>query len=705
MNIFNKVALRGLKKNRTQTIVTIIGVVLAAAMIMAVTTLTISLQNYMVNGSIKKYGNWHVGFEDVDFSFGQEQALDDRVDHTASFQNIGYAVIEGGENPDKPYLFIAGFNDKTFDTLTVDLVSGRLPMNSGEILIPAHAMSNGGAEISVGDRLVLEVGDRRNGDRSLNQHDPYDSGETFVPIEGKTYTVVGIYQRPVFEEYTAPGYTAITVATGADTNGSFSTFVSLENPYQIHSYAESMSESGAYVLNDKVLRFMGLSDNQIFNVFLYTVGGILIALVVIGAVFLIYNSFTISLNERTRQIGILRSVGATERQLRNSVLFEGICIGVIGIPIGILIGIPAIGLVLSLTSRNFQNIMYDGVPLSLHISVPALAAAVVISMITILISAYIPARKAARTPVMECIRQTNEIRMEAKTVKTSKAAGHIYGLEGNLALKNFKRNRKRYRSIILSLTLSVVLFVSASVFGVYLKESVEGSTVDLDYDITFYSKNMDEKELDEISGQLKKAYGVYESSSEVAVMDGQDMTMLTFRSENPSQSVTEMRDILRKNGITSGYTLQNVSQMLEDNRNILFIVNLFSMVFIVMMTLVAVTNVFNTISTNIRLRRRELAMLRSVGMSDRSFDKMMRFECVLYGLRTLLFGFPIAAGVSWLIYMGFTSGKAGIDFIFPWSSMAISILGVFLVIFATMLHVVRKIKKENIIDALRDEMT
>lgn len=705
MNILNKAAVRGLKKNRTRTVVTIIGVILAVAMITAVTTLTVSLQNYMVNGSIQKYGDWHVGFEDVDFSFSQEQAMDERTADTASFQNIGYAALEGGANPDKPYLFIAGFNDKTFDILKINLVSGRQPANSSEILIPAHAMSNGGAEISVGDRLILEVGERRNADRNLCQHDSYGKEEIFVPTEEKTYTVVGIYERPAFEEYTAPGYTAVTVAGGADTNGSYSTFVSLKNPYQVHSYAESVSESGAYVLNDNVLRFMGLSDDRVFNVFLYTVGGILIALIVVGAVFLIYNSFTISLSERVRQFGMLLSVGATERQLCNSVLFEAVCIGVVGIPIGMLIGIPAIGLVLSLTARNFQSIMYDGVAFDLHISVPVLAVTAVISMLTILISAYIPARRAARTPVMECIRQTNEVKIEGKTVKTSKFAERACGLEGNLALKNFRRNRKRYRSIVLSLVLSVVLFVAASSFAAYLKSAVEGSTVDLDYDICFYTENMGEEELSEISDRLKTAFGVYESSSEVAAMEGQDMTILTFRSENPAQSVSDMRNILAENGITSGYTLQNVAQSLEENRNILFIVNLFSTVFIVMMTLVAVTNVFNTISTNIRLRRRELAMLRSVGMSDRSFDKMMRFECGLYSLRTLLFGLPAAVVVSWLIYRGFSGGEDRVEFIFPWGSMGISILGVFLVIFVTMLYVVRKIKKENIIDILRDELT
>ncbi len=344
MSIFNKVALQGLKKNRTRALVTIVGVVLSATLITAVATFAVSLQTYMVNGAIMKYGNWHVAFPDVDSSFVQGQASDSRVANVASFENIGYATLEGGENPDKPYLFITGFNKETFATLPVDIISGRLPENNSEILIPAHVAANGGVKISVGDTLTLAVGTRQAGNETLNQHAPYRSEEeTLTPTVEKTYTVVGICQRPAFEERSAPGYTLITTADTVAPADSFSAFVTLEKPSQIRSYAGGGAGNHAYVLNDDVLRFMGLSGDKTFNTLLYSIGGILVGLIMLGSVFLIYNSFNISLNERTHQFGILMSVGATEKQLRNSVLFEGLCIGVIGIPIGILIGIPSIG--------------------------------------------------------------------------------------------------------------------------------------------------------------------------------------------------------------------------------------------------------------------------------------------------------------------------------------------------------------------------
>lgn len=187
MNIFNKVTLQSMKKSRTRTIVTIIGVVLSAAMITAVATFGVSLLSYLANGAAQKYGDWHVEFFDVPASFVQERSHDEGVANTAAFENIGYATLDGDKNPDKPYLFIAGFNAEAFDTLSINLISGRLPENSGEILVSGSVAANGGVKFAVGDTLSLAVGSRMNGNANLGQHDPYTAGgETLVPQDERT---------------------------------------------------------------------------------------------------------------------------------------------------------------------------------------------------------------------------------------------------------------------------------------------------------------------------------------------------------------------------------------------------------------------------------------------------------------------------------------------------------------------------------------
>ena len=860
MNIFNKIALQGLRKSRTRTIVTIIGVILSSAMIMAVATFGVSLLSYMAEGAAEKYGDWHAGFINVPYSFVEKHIGDKEAVCTATLENTGYAVLEGSKTKEKPYIFIAGYSDETFRMLPVTLVSGRLPENSSEVVISGGIASKGGVKLPIGSNITLNIGKRSSGDRNLWQDTAYKAGnETFIPQQKRTYTVVGICQRPEYEEDFSPGYTIITKTDKSQEAESFNFFIRLKNPYSVRSYVKNISGSYSYVLNDNMLRFMGISDNNIFNMLLYSVGIIVILIVMAGSVLMIYNAFNISLNERTHQFGILLSVGATEKQLKNSVLFEGFCIGLAGIPAGILAGVCGVNIVINIVARNFESIMYD-TPLKMVISVPAIIVSVVTSLITILVSAYIPARKAAAVPVMECIRQTNEVKIEAGKVKTSKLASRIYGLEGMLALKNFKRNKKRYRSIVFSLVLSIVLFISSNSFVIYLKQASEMAVVFTTYDIGFAAKDMEDSEMDALYNKLKTVDGVYngmyqavakytctagtdsmtDGLKEVLGVKPQDKTAelfmdiqfindnaylgiikelglpeneytgssaklisiaklenhtqrekmpeefdnmfknnqadfniiptgtnysangsrkeinvtfeefippdilpdiedtsvykpsgyifivlapyslkdsfeitdankgtkgITFCSKTASKAMEDIEMKILSESVTANYNLFNVNRMMEDNTNMIFIANVFAYTFIIMISLIAAANVFNTISTNIKLRRRELAMLRSIGISERGFQKMMNFECAFYGIRALGFGLPLAMLFSWLVYKGISGGGADdINFVIPWAGIGISIFSVLFIVFITMLYATSKIKKENIIDALRDDM-
>ena len=182
-----------------------------------------------------------------------------------------------------------------------------------------------------------------------------------------------------------------------------------------------------------------------------------------------------------------------------------------------------------------------------------------------------------------------------------------------------------------------------------------------------------------------------------------DMKGLTFSSDDSSETASEMQDIIEGSAISTPYQFYDLNRLMDENSNYTFIANVFAYTFIIMISLIAVANVFNTISTNIKMRRRELAMLRSTGMSDRSFRKMMDFECLFYGFRALIIGLPLSALISWLIYKAMFR-ENDISFTLPWSAMLISIFSVLFIVFITMLYVTSKIRKENIIDALRDDI-
>lgn len=849
-SIFRKVAWQGMKGNRTRTFVTVVGAMLSTALFTTIVTFGTSLMGFMADSEIAKGGNWHILFSGVSASRLQEWREDEEVLDSVSFENIGYALLSGADeqSADKPYLFVAGFTDETFEKLPVSLISGRKPKNSSEIIVPADSIAaKAGIRIRLKDTLTLELGEREYDGKILTQCDTYVEGEKLVYGAERTYTVVGTFERPGFEMHGSPGYTVITKVDGAEEVSSYSFYAALENPRSVQDYGESKGGESAFAVNEDLLRFMGITENRVLNTFMYTVGGVLALIIMIGSVFLIYNSFNISLNERVHQYGILMSVGATAKQLRGAVLFEGVCIGCMGIPAGIAAGIGCVSLLLPVVEKNFANILNSGEGFGLTVSFRALALAALFGFITILISAWLPAKKAVKRPIMDCIRGSGEIKLEAKKIRISKGAWKRYGLEGTLALKNFKRNRKKYRSIVLSLTLSVVLTVAGSTFGTAVKKLTGTYTGQAaDGDIQFITDDMTEEEFDALyrkmegtegisrstwqadylyrartdelpedflasyraamgdsgagAGQEVTLYtqfiddGIYQeyvesvglpaeeymgpdgkilncvmdSVEHVTLFEGQSMnfvfrsaadgaerTVCTtfensypldgicilegdpvyvfnvtaplsmkerfagfetvddkvhlgafFWSENPTETLRQIQALLLTEEIMANYNLYNVARAFELYRNADFIIDIFTWVFVFMISLIAVANVFNTISTNIRLRRRELAMLRSVGMSDRGFNRMMRFECAFYGMRTLFVGIPISLLLSWMIHTVIMSvEELDMAFTVPWGALGISIVEVFGIVFVTMAYATGKIRKENIIDALRDEMT
>ncbi len=797
MNVMHKVVKESLRKNRTRTLVTIIGVIMSVALITGVTVFGYSLLHVLTEDALLRYGDWHLSVANVDEAFLDEQTVRSEVAAVGFYEQTGCAALPAGKNGEEQYLYIHAFADETFSLLPLTVFSGRLPQNDSELLLSANIASDARIGWKVGETVTLQI----NG-------------------TDKSYTIVGICAKPRFVTTPTGGYTAITHLEQANDGVMKTALIKLHNPYTIDTYAKSLHYDSVYHTN--VLRFLGIwqdpGDSLLIKL-MFISGVIVIGIIMVGSVFLIFNAFHISLSERTREIGLLASVGATPAQLRSMVLYEGLYIAAVGIPVGTAVGIGAIYVLISAIAGSFEKMIYLNLPLQMCLSVPILLLAALISLLTILISAYIPARKTAKTPVLECIRQTNEIKLSPRTVKISRLSEKIWGLEGILALKNFKRNKRQYRSIILSLVLSIVLFISTSSFvDCFLRISEQGEMV-TDYDIGFGTQEMSDIELNNLWGLLQSAEGVTDSAMQSvyflpakaengsymavvqfidekhyqkylaqwgldadklpavakrdgdgtsilelpdlfsekivpAEINGQAVTLacieqltpdvppyaekvesfdytllilaplslqdtlagdadvfvkgLTFCSENPEESTEEIRGIILGASVTAEYILLNNAAIGNQSNSLVFIAKVFSYTFIIMISLIAVANVFNTISTNIKLRRRELAMIRSVGMSDRSFQRMMRFECVFYGLQAILFGIPISVGLSCLIQKWMMDGIIAADevwFHMPWFSLVIAIAAVLLIIFVTMMYTVNKLKRENIIDALRDEMT
>jgi putative ABC transport system permease protein len=889
MNILNKVTLKTLAQNKVRTIVTIVGIILSAAMITAVTTSVSSLQDYILDVIIRQDGDWHGAVYNINKAQLAGLSSDPDVGSFTSIQNIGYAILEDCRNEYKPYLFIGGMGTDFAAMLPVNIIDGRMPENPSEIILPKHLQTNGGIKYAVGDTLTLDIGNRVYDGKLLGQLNGYlpgkdgSEGEIFKTIGRNTYTVVGIYERPGFESYSAPGYTALTVDDRIRED--YDVYIKLKTPKNIYGYLSDKFSENGYTINSELLRFLGVSDNTSFLAVLYSMAGILIAIIMFGSISLIYNAFAISVSERTRQFGLLSSVGATKRQIIRCVLFEGFFLSLIGIPLGILAGIAGIGLTFKFTWGLFSTFLNTGDSvLDLSVSPASIAAAIIIDLVTVLVSAYIPARRAVRASAIDAIRQSEDIRIRPGKLKTSKFAYTMFGFEGMIARKNFKRNRKKYRATVVSLFISVVLFISASSFCAYLKKST-GSVYDKsEYDIIYSynpgntEANSPDKlliELSAIKGVTKAGYAytwqdTVKIPSELISKDYKDYckkigrnvpsdtweidTFIYFINDalyseylnnysleedvymRAGQPVAVALDLVRfynnteqkyytfnllstssldmsfnkikdmegyhyvertydENGVeydifendgkerikvplaestesttlhagtvtmnkpfcvdnypggltllypcsrlhevlgTSSDTLKTVvlyfktsdhnrifdkiNGILEEKnlplqglfdyadnaesiRAVILIISIFSYGFIILISLIAAANVFNTISTNIGLRRREFAMLKSIGLTQKGLNKMMNYECLLYGIKGLIYGIIVSIEVTYLIYRSILQGLET-NFFIPWHSIVIAIGSVFAVVFATMLYSMDKIKKDNPIDALKNE--
>ncbi|HSR03648.1 MAG TPA: ABC transporter permease, partial [Proteiniclasticum sp.] len=216
MNILNKVTWKNLKKNRTRTLVTIIGIVLSVSLFTAVTTSVYSLQTYIVEVTKEKQGNYHGGILDVDGNVLSKIVSDEKAEMVTTLQNIGYARIDEIENADKPYLFIGGMDKEFAGMMPVHLLEGRLPESSREILLPEHLSTNGGVNYTLGAEITLEIGSRSLDGMKLGQTESFISdGEELMKEGSRTFTTIGFYERPSFEGFNAPGYSALTLTDGA----------------------------------------------------------------------------------------------------------------------------------------------------------------------------------------------------------------------------------------------------------------------------------------------------------------------------------------------------------------------------------------------------------------------------------------------------------------------------------------------------------
>lgn len=553
MNLMKTLTLKNLKLNRKRTIVTIVGIILATALLSALVTLVSSFQYSMIEYQKQKGGDFHVKFSNVKMSELSEFKNNRNIESTFETMGMGFAKLDGCKNEDKPYAYVMATDEAGFERGCFKLIEGRMAKNEDEIVIPRHLKTNGRIDIKVGDEITLDVGKRydSNTEGVIWENSAYEhEAETLTDIVTKHYKVVGIMERPGYgmEDYSAAGYTFVTYSDelAAIDNGTKSeadttltvysryTQKALRNKDAVTADIIGVDEklfakannSSVEMTAEESDRFLKEMENAKYDIYmngflisyecvfpidgtfkaLFTVATVVALIIILTSVYCIKNSFNISITEKIRQYGMLASVGATRRQIKSSVKTEAAMLGVVGIPVGTMSGILA-----SLILVKVVNALSAGwlnFALSFHTSLPALILAVILSIATICFSATGSARRAAKVTPLEAIRNTKEIKIKSAKLKTPAIIGRIWGIGGVISYKNIKRNKKKYRTTVTSIVICSVTFIVISYFMSMAFSVVGMSYASVDYNIGINmscKKDLDIEKLSELLSGIEGA--------------------------------------------------------------------------------------------------------------------------------------------------------------------------------------------------------
>lgn len=179
-------------------------------------------------------------------------------------------------------------------------------------------------------------------------------------------------------------------------------------------------------------------------------------------------------------------------------------------------------------------------------------------------------------------------------------------------------------------------------------------------------------------------------------------TRIYVNTENADSLAKEFDELMKNKENKAEFSYNNYDEATKSNNALVLVISIFLYGFISVITAIGVTNIFNTITTNMNLRSKEFANLKSIGMTKKQFNKMIRLESIFYGSKSLLIGIPIGILLSYLIYKMFeTSYDSG--FMLPIKAIIITIVFVMIIVGIIMKYSLNKINKQNIIETIRND--
>ena len=857
MNLYTSLTLRYLKQNKRRTLVTIIGIILATALICGIGNICTSFMDYQMRDQIKTSGSFYATFTDMDKEKAEVITKSSGVSEYGYKKNLG-SVIWDKKNSTS--LDINVFDKNTINSFQITLKKGSYPKNESELIVTQDLLNKWNKKI--GDKITLNLGELIYDDMGMISK--------LKNSQKTTFKIVGTLDK-------APYNSKLFAITGFDINTvnkneKFDVSICTKNPKDIYKTAISIGKNIGLVqkddpqdesynydeqanlyfkdieYNEGLLRLLGASSYSNINITLLLIVGLVASLVIIATIATIYNSFSIAISERKKQFGILNSIGATKSQIMKLVFLEGFLVSIVGIPIGLLSGTVAIDIVFKVIKTFFKTSMFGELDLRVVFSPIVLILSTLVILLTIFISALIPAINAAKISPLEAIKNSSNLKVGK--IKSSKLVKKIFKTEGELAYKNLRRNKGKFRITLFSLVISIVIFISFNGFVDMFIEANQINYGSITNDLTLYENNLlTKEEVQKTIDELKKINGLkdvaidkgynlnvhvdekninkdlreslkqsryvdmdnsnynfinsrlyipgYFSISNIKLSEGKfdrktakaengvilvrysyqeslakkgkvvlsnykvgdtlNCTITSYDSDG-KESAKEVKlkilaitdeiltgnnqypetsfgvvaydDLIPSLGITDDKsssiyyvatnqeksTRDEVKKVAEENNlsvidsideaqkleQTMNVMKIFVYGFIVVISLVSVTNIINTISTNINLRKREFAIIKSIGVTPQGFKKMIYMESILYGILSLLYGIPI--GICMNVLMNkILEGVITVQTLIPYKAILICVVAIFIITFIASYIPLKKISKENIIDNIRQE--
>ena len=496
MSITKKLALRHLKQNKTRSVLTVLGITISVVMLTVIFTCATSFAHYYGERAINTNGNWHF-FVKTDYESAKKYLLSD-----SSLKDIGFEKDLSTEEQsykiysDKAHYLRTGTiyqGDAQYikDTVTCKY-DGALPKSDNEIMVEQSLIKNNGLELKIGDEIKIAVGSRLKGDFViLPVMGNYQFGERFEKEKDETFKVVGILhnneptERGAIIRGMSDFKSKNLVAYGKIKKITPFSYIKINGIYDKFGFTKkkrafNVGENTGF-LNSRLA--FSIDKNDLPQVLKLTAIGIVVfAVIFVSSFAMIYNSFALSVGEQIKYLGMLSSVGATRKQKKKTLYFEGAILGGIGIILGIVLGLLTTFISQSAMNAKIASIMEgynDNIKYSTHISLWVLCLIVILAALTVFVSIISPVQKAARITAIDAIRKTDEIKRKGK-IRTPFIITKLFGFEGDIAFKNLRRNGRKSRTIIACICICAVLFLSCNYFCETFKEASN-----LDYEIPY----------------------------------------------------------------------------------------------------------------------------------------------------------------------------------------------------------------------------